>query len=587
MATFCIPRPSVEKMRKALLDGVLMPDRLVGMSSAERVALFERVLGDATLARETNVLFESKLVLKNQQQGLKNWVAKVTDLNGKPAAKRDIINKIDRIEKVLEADSKQAFLRDLAEQRLGFRVTFEEAQIITKTIQGIKEAEAKITPDMPINAPERLAYGVRAYQLKRLREKLQRDDVSVKEWLTSSDLILNDTAGTLKSIAASFDNSFFGRQGLQALVESPSIWFRNYLKSWSDIGKELRGKDGMMLAEADTFSRPNALNGTYERMGLDIGISFEEAFPSAILSKIPGLGRGYKASETAFTAGALRMRADLADLLIEQMKGTGIDVMNKADMRPIGELINTLTGRGTIKGSGHLTNILFFSPRWMKSRVDALIAPARYGMMKGGQMAGKQYTPAEIFVRQKAAMNTVKLLGTMATVLFLAEQLHPGSVNFDPRTSDFGKIKIGNTRFDISAGLGSFITLAARMVPTKHNGDWGWWALNSKGQYRKISDIKSGKGLDIFQIEGESFGRTTLSYLGDFLVNKASPFMSPFVMIGRGSTFEGDPVTAPGLVSRLALPIPIQTYFDLQQEGAADTLWAMLMEINGIGTSTY
>ena len=201
---------------------------------------------------------------------------------------------------------------------------------------------------------------------------------------------------------------------------------------------------------------------------------------------------------------------------------------------------------------------------------------------------GKEYSPAEVFIRRKAAKEVMKLVGVLGAVLYLAEQMNPGSVNFDPRSSDFGKIKVGKTRFDISAGLGSFITLGARLVPTKHNGDWGTWAINGKGKYHKLVDLKAGEGYDVFEVSPMSVvGKTGLSYLGDFLLNKTAPVMSPFVSLQRGSMFGTDKVTAPMLAKEMVTPIPIQTFFDLEDPEAADRFWAMVLEIHGIGTSTY
>ena len=38
------------------------------------------------------------------------------------------------------------------------------------------------------------------------------------------------------------------------------------------------------------------------------------------------------------------------------------------------------------------------------------------------------------------------------------------SVEYDPRSSDFGKIKIGNTRIDILSGLGQATVLLSRLI---------------------------------------------------------------------------------------------------------------------------
>ena len=47
----------------------------------------------------------------------------------------------------------------------------------------------------------------------------------------------------------------------------------------------------MLSVKADVYSRPNALDGTYKRMKLDVGIDAEEAFPSTFPERIPVIGR--------------------------------------------------------------------------------------------------------------------------------------------------------------------------------------------------------------------------------------------------------------------------------------------------------
>src|SRR3990167_11156069 len=131
-----------------------------------------------------------------------------------------------------------------------------------------------------------------------------------KEWVKKPSAWFDTLAGTTKSTAASLDNSFVGRQGIKILYTHPTIWTRAFLKTWSDIGKELLGKDSIQAIKADIVSRPNALNGKYEAGKYDLGIKAEEAFPTSLPSKIPILGRLYRASEAAYNGAALRMRAD-------------------------------------------------------------------------------------------------------------------------------------------------------------------------------------------------------------------------------------------------------------------------------------
>src|SRR5688572_24058888 len=113
---WCLPSGKVDKFKRAILSGRIHPERLAEMSSAERRALFEKELG-AENAVDINAQFESKLLLKNRQQGYVTWARKVLGEN--TPAGRDVISRIQRMEKELSPEDEAAFLEDLVNKRLG------------------------------------------------------------------------------------------------------------------------------------------------------------------------------------------------------------------------------------------------------------------------------------------------------------------------------------------------------------------------------------------------------------------------------------------------------------------------------------
>lgn len=127
---FCIPPAQASKFREALEAGKISPIDLMDMpSSADRRAFFEGIVGKE-YAQEVNSLFESKILLKDQVAGFKRWA---DSLQGIPArAKKDLLSKIERLDKVLNPADEKAFLADLAATKLGTTVTYEESQKITK-----------------------------------------------------------------------------------------------------------------------------------------------------------------------------------------------------------------------------------------------------------------------------------------------------------------------------------------------------------------------------------------------------------------------------------------------------------------------
>lgn len=571
---FCLPKKEAQKFLEALRGGKLVPEKLIEMSSEQRRTLFEGIVGKEN-ASNVNALLESKLILKDQKRGMVTWAKQITGL--KPATRQDLLSKIERMDKVLDANSKEVFLEDLAAKKFGVEITFEEAQTIAGMAKELRTAKEAVPPESPIRSPERLDYGAREVLFREYVDNLKGTGgilgMPLREWVKSPLEWVKSFAGASKSIVASLDNSFVGRQGIKILYTHPSIWTSAFLKTWADMGKELLGKDAVSAIKADIFSRPNALNGKYEAGKYDLGIKHEEAFPTSIPAKIPILGRLYKASEAAYSGAALRMRADYADFLIKKAESFGVDTLNKAQAEGIGRLTNSMTGRGTMtrfmtEDTSALVNVMVFSIKFLKSNFDTLtLHRLGYAIEKG---------PARDFVRREAATNMLKITGSIATILYIAEQLWPGSTELDPRSSDFGKIKIGATRFDITGGMGSLAVLASRLVPTQHNGKWSFWSKSSS----------SGKYKDLL---GGKFGQqNVLDVLESFVEGKASPAAGVLRDVWKGEDFSGERVTPQSALLKLTTPISIQTFMDLKANPDAPNITAaMILEGLGISATTY
>lgn len=533
------------------------------MTSAERHSFFMSFMGEEN-ALKTNALFESKLLLKDQQRGMITWAKTLTGM--KPEVQRDFLAKVQRLDKVLEPEDLNAFLSDFVEQRLGLGVSTKEASEIAGLSKKIAETKAAME-----TGGDRLDYGrarvAFANYVNNLKLKAERPNV--KEFLTQNPLkTVSDIGGQAKSIKASLDNSAIFRQGWKTLFSNPIIWGRNARKSFSDLVRTVGGAHVLDELNADIVSRP-----TYDAMkkaGLAVG-NIEEAFPSALPEKIPGLGRIYKASESAYTAFVQKTRADVFDKYLEVAKQAGVDVTDEKQLKAIGKVVNSLTGRGNLgraEPAADFFNNVFFSPRFLKSNIDLLTVHALDSGM----------TP---FARKQAAMNLAKVVAGTAIVLMSAEKIGKAfgienPVEWDSRSSDFGKIKIGNTRFDVTGGMGSIITLATRLARQSSKS-------TTSGNITKIDDPNAYKGA------------TTLSTLEDFLQNKLSPLPSFILALRAGQDrFTKKPInlnTPEGLLNSaqsLAGPIPIANYQELAADpNSANDLAAMIADGLGISVNDY
>lgn len=569
--SFCLPIEESKKFLQALRDGKIVPEKLIEMSSAERRDFFKEIVGEEN-ARQVNAELESKLILKDQKKGMVTWAKKVSGLS--EAARKDMLEKINSLERVLNPESERAFLEDLAAKKMGFDVTVEEAQNIATMARDVAQKKAQVPEDSPIRSKERLDYGLSFAMFQEYTNGLKAEATALtwKEWRRSPSAWLDSVGGATKSFLSSLDNSFFGRQGIKVLYTTPSIWAKTFAQSWSDIGKELKGTDAMLPIKADVFSRPNALNGKYAQMKLDVGIAAEEAFPSSLPAKIPLLGRLYRASESAYNGAALRMRADLADKLIQRAESFHVDFRDKEQAQGIGKLVNSMTGRGTVdllteKGS-KLVNVALFSIKFMKANFDTLtMHRLGYAFPEG---------PARTMGRRIAAQNLAKIIGTQALILTTAEMLNPGSVDSDPRSSKFGKIKIGGSYFDISGGMAPMVTLASRLVPTMHNGEWGLWAKSgTSGKWSNLTEGKYGQ-------------QTALDTVENFFEGKLSPIAGTVRDLWQGHDFQGNKVTPTSAVTKNVTPLIIQTA--QQRPDSIDTpegLAGLIMEFLGLGSTSF
>jgi hypothetical protein len=560
---FCLPKDMTAKFLAAIKDGTIKPDDLIAMSSADRRSFLAQIVGDEN-AKDVNALLESKLLLKDQERGLVTWAKQVAGLS--EPIKRDLVSRIEKLDRVLNPDEERAFLADYASQKIGATTTFEEAKRISEQSKNVIALKEAIPENSPIGSAERLAYGLALDEHHQyLNHLMGKDQLSLKEIAMHPSKWFGTVAGATKGILASFDNSFFGRQGLKMLFTNPDIWSKAFVKSWGDIGKEIAGVDAMRMIKADVLSRPNAINGKYKAGGYDLGVDFEEAFPSHLPERIPALGRLYKASESAFNGGALRMRADYADRIIKLAEQNGIDASNPAEAAGLGLLVNAMTGRGDIgrlKAIGNEINAAFFSIRFLKSNFDTLtMHRLGFSIKDAGTRA---------FVRKVAAQNLAKIAGGVAAILTTANFLHPGSVDFDPRSSKFGKITIGNTTFDVTGGMAPIVTLVSRIVPTLHDGQWGLWSKSPT----------TGNFVDL--VAGKYGQQTAMDIVNSFWEGRLSPIAGAIRDAWKGQNYQGQAVTPLNTLANLFTPLPVQTAFQAQNESDVGARIATII-LDGLG----
>lgn len=582
MANFCLMPEAVNRFKQGFSDGTIDPYKLNKMTSEERRGVFEKIAGPDA-AKEVNANFESKMLLKNQKYAYTAWAKKVAGLT--PTTRRDLISKIERLDHVLNPAEESGFLKDLASTKLGVNVSQDEAKRISELSNKITEARSK-----PLSTTEDslkkgfsptqndLNHGYARYDLQKYISDLKSGDTSFKLSDLKTPLGLargavkfpRAVANIFKSIGASLDDSFALRQGYKAFFTNNRQWRQEFIKSFSNLAEGFKNAE-----EAEREFKAHLMADPHYDQAVKDGLAItkqEDVFPTSLPGKIPIAGRAFNASEVAYGAFAENLRLGIYKQQLKLAHNLGEDMGPEFGKNTAKE-VNSLTGRGGLgilePASGPI-NIAFYSLRFLKSNIDTLLSHPLGSGVGGtadflrGKAGAELTSPAQL----KAAKNLVKIIAGTAAILETAHALKPNSVDFDPRSSNFGKIKIGDTRFEVTGGMDSIITLAARIATnrTKSSSTGAITKLNS-GQYGAL---------------------TEKDIVSQFLENKASPVGGVLLDKLNGKTPQGTKPTAKSEALKLITPLNINNFQELKNDkNSANILASMLADTFGVSTNTY
>ena len=378
---------------------------------------------------------------------------------------------------------------------------------------------------------------------KKIKSAKQKQAVIKK----SSNLIAS-IINLPRALMATYDLSAPFRQGI-GLVSYKEFW-----KAYAQMFKFWGSSRMYEAAMSEIKSRPSYELMKKAKLSLsDIHGSLtdrEERFASNIATKIPGVGM----SERAYTGFLNKVRADVFDSIVKKAQTAGIDfTKDPKALKDIGSFINNATGRGDIRSlteAGPLLNGLLFSPRLMASRLQ-MLNPVYYAKLSP--------------IARREAVRSMIALGALATTVLGLAHAGGADVEYDPRSSDFGKIKVGNTRYDILGGYGQYITLGARISTNQ-----------TKNMYGEVSTL------------GKKFGAPTrLDVAEKFFENKSAPIASLVEDYLRGKDAVGNKFNTKTELVKHITPLIAQDAYDLfKQDGAKGVLMAT-PGVFGIGVQTY
>ena len=376
--------------------------------------------------------------------------------------------------------------------------------------------------------------------------------------------------GASKSLLATGDLSAVLRQGVILTARHPALAFKAFVEmlrqaksqsvadAWHDA---LISSDAYILAKnADLFlSEPMAKI-----------LAQEEIFSHNLAERIPLLGRVFKGSNRAYTAYLNKLRMDVFMQHYDSMVREGFKGKELAkEAKAMAYLINNFTGRGSLgkaEIAAPIANMLYFAPRFVASRFNTL-ANALTGYYYETAMAKLQGRESVMTTRARieAYKAIGSYIGTGMSVLALAK-LAGADVDTDPRSSDFGKIKIGNTRFDIWAGFQQLVVLFTR-ISTQAYKD------SRTGEIKEMGEGRNKNALDF----ALTFNRSKMSPQAGVVYDKL-----------KGRFPDNTEFAWSKAAINQMIPLMYKDMYDIyKQEGAAKALGVTLPMTLGVGVQSY
>lgn len=378
---------------------------------------------------------------------------------------------------------------------------------------------------------------------------------------------IGETLNTSRAILTSADFSGVLRQGGFIAFGNPA----RAAKALGPMFRAFRSEKGAFEVEQEIKSRPNYQDGVYQQAGLYLAddapaslSKMEEAYMSRWANKIPLVA----GSQRAYTTFLNKLRADSFDAMAATLAKNGTPTAEEA--KAIANFVNVATGRGSLGAAnswGTGLNTIFFAPRYVISRFQILAGQPFYGgNARTRKLIAKEYA------KYLAGVGIV----TSLLAAFLGDDEERGSIlgfrvplEMDPRSSDFLKVRMGNTRLDPFSGLLQVTTLIERM---------------------RTAETKNNAG-EIIPLSGDTVkygGSSTTDVLVRFLRSKLSPAVGSALDRREGKNVVGDTVGTKEVIQRGLVPISFGEILEtMQEQGVPRGTALSLLSMFGIGLQTY
>lgn len=380
-----------------------------------------------------------------------------------------------------QARSDAAFERHLLEREAKLARRLADGDFKPKP----KKPEREYTPSM-------LA---KMLSIQKMQQQLMKDR---KHWEFSKKHPVYRTwkkgpvagAHIIRKALTMWDQSLIGRQGFLLGFTHPIIYGKSISKAFAS---NMWNAKSLFPTEQDLFNTQAALDADakwvrLEKIGkvavTDVhgGINREEGsqFVPEWFDKLPGVGSSERAGSAFINTQRRLVFRSLVEKLAKKYDGN-VSAISNAELRVIGNMVNIASGRGSLgawANSLEAMTAIFFSPRWWMSRLQwwagqPLWHDAKWTGGEGASWEVRQMAAVE-WAKQAAAQLAIM---TLAVAGLTAAFGKPGEDEEwdwygNWKSPDFGRIRIGNSYIDMTAGLGQHLSLFARLFSGEQVDRW-------------------------------------------------------------------------------------------------------------------
>jgi len=390
-----------------------------------------------------------------------------------------------------------------------------------------------------------------------------------------------ETMHLSRAIMTSFDLSAVFRQGGIASLAHPRLAAAASREMWNALwrgGAEFDTMDKISKDELYTLAmraglsittdsgkitrQEEAYMGRWAKWGIGKkGTKINELSLKALFFVAP--------SARSYTTFLNSMRFRVFKYMVSNLGAGGEVTIDEAKV--IASYVNAATGRaelGKFNQAAANLNTVFFAPRYVASRFQYLAMP--FYLLPSTKVSGRvKKMIAMEYARHVMGLTAFLGLSVALASLLTDDEEEKPTVEFDPRSSDFMKLKIGDTRIDPMAGLSQTVTLIGQMATGQKKGLRG--------------DIKDLYG------ENRKFGDPDLWDVGTgFLRKKLAPIPGAIVDLRVGENVIGEKETVLSATTDLFVPLSFQEAGEtMKARGLVGGAVVTALSLLGMGGGTY